>query len=222
MDKTPLSDIYFASIFSQYKSCLFVHLWMKQCRSRSKSLFWCNTIYWLVLHGSCLWCLLRNLCLTQSYAGFMLYFLLEAYNFRFYIWICYAFWINFSMWCEVQIEIHSFCIHPIVPVPFVENFFATKLPLNLKRWLSIYAWVYVWILSSVLLIHLSILGQEDPWRRKWQPTPVLLPRKLHGWRILVGYSPWGHKESDTTERLHSLTQSLDYYSFITSCEISMF
>ena len=37
------------------------------------------------------------------------------------------------------------------------------------------------------------LGQEDPWRRKWQPTPVLLPRKSHGQRSLVGYSPWGHK-----------------------------
>ena len=41
-----------------------------------------------------------------------------------------------------------------------------------------------------------------PWRRKWQRTPVFLPRKFHGWRSLVGYSPRGHKESDTTERLH--------------------
>ena len=32
-----------------------------------------------------------------------------------------------------------------------------------------------------------------PWRRKWQPTPVLLPRKFHGWRSLMGYSPWGHR-----------------------------
>ena len=32
-----------------------------------------------------------------------------------------------------------------------------------------------------------------PWRRKWQPTPVLLPGKFHGQRILVGYSQWGHK-----------------------------
>ena len=40
------------------------------------------------------------------------------------------------------------------------------------------------------------------WRRQWHPTPVLLPRKSHGWRSLVGCSPWGHKESDTTERLH--------------------
>ena len=36
------------------------------------------------------------------------------------------------------------------------------------------------------------------WRRKWQPTPVFLPEKFHGQRNLVGYSPWGHKESDTT------------------------
>ena len=34
-----------------------------------------------------------------------------------------------------------------------------------------------------------------------QPTPVLLPGKSHGWRNLVGYSPWDHKESDTTEQL---------------------
>ena len=35
------------------------------------------------------------------------------------------------------------------------------------------------------------------WRRQWQPTPVLLPRKSHGRRSLVGCSPWGHEESDT-------------------------
>ena len=36
------------------------------------------------------------------------------------------------------------------------------------------------------------------WRRKWQHTPVFLPREFCGQRSLVGYSPWGHKESDTT------------------------
>ena len=40
------------------------------------------------------------------------------------------------------------------------------------------------------------------WRRKWQPTPVLLLGKSHGWRSMVGYSPWDRKESDMTERLH--------------------
>ena len=40
-----------------------------------------------------------------------------------------------------------------------------------------------------------------PWSRKWQPTPVVLPGKFHGQRGLVGYRPWGHKESDMTEPL---------------------
>ena len=40
------------------------------------------------------------------------------------------------------------------------------------------------------------------WRRKRQPTPVLLPGKSYRQRSLVGYSPWGRKESDMTERLH--------------------
>ena len=40
------------------------------------------------------------------------------------------------------------------------------------------------------------------WRRQWHPTPVLLPGKSHGQRSLVGCSPWGREESDTTERLH--------------------
>ena len=39
-------------------------------------------------------------------------------------------------------------------------------------------------------------------RRQWHPTPALLPGKSHGWRSLVGCSPWGRKELDTTERLH--------------------
>ena len=38
--------------------------------------------------------------------------------------------------------------------------------------------------------------------RQWQPTPVLLPGKSHGWRSLVGCSPWGRTESYMTERLH--------------------
>ena len=40
------------------------------------------------------------------------------------------------------------------------------------------------------------------WRRKWQPNPVFLPGKVQGQRSLVGYSPWGNKELDTTEQLH--------------------
>ena len=42
------------------------------------------------------------------------------------------------------------------------------------------------------------------WRRKWQSTPVFLPGKSHGQRSLVGCSPWGRKESVTTEWLTHL------------------
>ena len=45
----------------------------------------------------------------------------------------------------------------------------------------------------------SIPGWEDPQRRVWQPTSVLLLGKSHGQRSLKSYSPWGHKEMGTTE-----------------------
>ena len=45
------------------------------------------------------------------------------------------------------------------------------------------------------------LGWEDPLEKEWQPTLVFLPREFHGQRSMVGCSPWGHKGSDTTERL---------------------
>ena len=38
-----------------------------------------------------------------------------------------------------------------------------------------------------------------PWRREWQPIPVILPGKSHGQRSLAGYSPRGHKELDTSD-----------------------
>ena len=41
--------------------------------------------------------------------------------------------------------------------------------------------------------------RKIPWRREWLPTPVFLPGEFHGQRSLVGYSPWGHKELDTTD-----------------------
>ena len=47
------------------------------------------------------------------------------------------------------------------------------------------------------------LGQEDPWRRKRQPTPVFLPGESPGQRSLVGYSPWAHKGLDITECTHT-------------------
>ena len=50
--------------------------------------------------------------------------------------------------------------------------------------------------------------RKMPWRKEWLPTPVSLPGESPGLRSLEGYSPWGLKESDTTERLtHTHTAS---------------
>ena len=71
---------------------------------------------------------------------------------------------------------------------------------------------YRWIIHQSICLECWRPGFDSwvgkiPWRRKWQPTPVPLPGESHGGRSLVGYSPWGSKESDTTEWLHSLTHS---------------
>ena len=57
--------------------------------------------------------------------------------------------------------------------------------------------------------HLLTHCREGFRRRRWHPTPVLLPGKSQGWRSLVGCSPWGCEESDMTERLH--------FHFLLSC-----
>ena len=49
-------------------------------------------------------------------------------------------------------------------------------------------------LPAVQEIRVQSLGGKIPWRRKWQPTPVFLPGESHGWKSLVGYSPWDRKE----------------------------
>ena len=54
-------------------------------------------------------------------------------------------------------------------------------------------------LSAMQETQAQSLGLEDPLEQL--PTPVLLPGEFHGLRSLVGYSPWGHKESDMTEQL---------------------
>ena len=46
-----------------------------------------------------------------------------------------------------------------------------------------------------------------PWKRKWQPTPLLLPGESHGQRRLSNYNPWGHKDLDTTVTKHAQTHT---------------
>jgi len=53
---------------------------------------------------------------------------------------------------------------------------------------------------------IPVLGRS-PGEEKWQPTPVFLPGESRGQRSLAGYSPWGCKELNTTERLNTYMQS---------------
>ena len=88
---------------------------------------------------------------------------------------------------------------------------------------------FLFSLKTSLLLEFAIYFQELCWSEhaaqwcfscfclaflmvRWQPTPVLLPGKSHGQRSMVGYSPWGGKESDTTEWLHFT--SLCYYRIL--------
>ena len=63
--------------------------------------------------------------------------------------------------------------------------------------------VHTFVLYNCVSVSALQIRSSIPffWRRRWHPTPVLLPGKSHGWRSLVGCSPWGREESDTTEWL---------------------
>ena len=58
-----------------------------------------------------------------------------------------------------------------------------------------------WIIATKAVTWIFWFPSAYQWRRRWHPIPVLLPGKSYGWRSLVGCSPWGRDESDTTERL---------------------
>ena len=79
-------------------------------------------------------------------------------------------------------------IKPVSSPVLACGFFTTESPGKLM--LFIVHSQFCWLLSIFLQ------------RRQWHPTTVLLPGKSHGRRSLVGCSPWGHEESDTTEQLH--------------------
>ena len=62
-------------------------------------------------------------------------------------------------------------------------------------------WLSVRKLPAMRETWVRALGWEDPWEREQLPIPVFWPGEFHGQRSLAFPSPWGHKESDMTERL---------------------
>ena len=117
------------------------------------------------------------------------------------------------------------CLLILFTLSVVEQKLLNLMNLKLNPFLPAYQCFLSWIMTLVLClkslchtqVHLGFLLYHPLrvlqfcilhahlihlWRRQWHPTPVLLPRKSHGRRSLVGCSPWGREESDTTERLH--------------------
>ena len=66
---------------------------------------------------------------------------------------------------------------------------------------SVGGFLFSTLFPSLVICRLFNDGHFISWRRAWQLTPVLFPGESHGQRRLKGYSPWGGKEWDTTERL---------------------
>ena len=93
----------------------------------------------------------------------------------------------------------SHSLHPFTPSSTLEKLYSRQIqPRGGLPW---------WLSNKESACNAGDAGSthelgRSPWRRKWQPTSVFWPGKSHGWRSLVGCSPWGHEESDTTEPLH--------------------
>ena len=80
-----------------------------------------------------------------------------------------------------------------LPGSSIHGIFQARIP----EWAAIYGVAQ----SRTRLSDFTFTFHFHHWRRKWHPTPVLLPGKSHGWRSLVDCSPWGFKELDMTEQL---------------------
>ena len=112
--------------------------------------------------------------------------------------LCQFLWVN-APWSPVFIWSTSKA-HKIVLITISNSFILFRERISHFFILlspDVYSSLYVpdLLLREDLLIYLLL------WRRKWQPTPVLLPGKSHGRRSLVGCSPWGRWGLDMTERL---------------------
>ena len=103
-------------------------------------------------------------------------------------------WLKLIMSAELLMPSHHliFCC-PLLLLPSIfprTRVFSNESALHIR-------WPNYWSFSFII-----------PWRRKWQSTPVSLPGKSHGHRSLVGCSPWGRKESGTTEQLTASASGL--------------
>ena len=90
---------------------------------------------------------------------------------------------------SVMVSNHLILCHPLLLLPSIFpiiSVFSNESAIHIR-------WPEYGVSVSASVLPVSIQGWFPfVWRRQWHPTPVLLPRKSHGWRSLVGCNPWGH------------------------------
>ena len=96
---------------------------------------------------------------------------------------------------RIKMKVYYNIVHVSEYIENYEYFFLIGASLVTQMVKNLPAMKETWVQS---------LGQEDP-LEKGMDTPVFLPREFHGQRNLAGYSPWSHKQSDTTKRLNTHT-----------------
>ena len=102
-----------------------------------------------------------------------------------------------------KLHSHQHCMGvPFPPCPLQHLLFLAYLKITIFATSSLSCLSYSLTFTLRWLTYLLGTYYRYLWRRQWHPTPVLLPRKSHGRRSLLGCSPWDHEESDVTERLH--------------------
>ena len=128
---------------------------------------------------------IRNICeISWKYAPKLSFFLPWT--------ICISIYRHLSVYLCVYTNIHI-SLSTLIASKFSVRF---RKDLGLPRWLRCKESA-----SKCRRPGFSPWVGKIPWRREWQPTPVFLPGEFHRQRNLVGYIPWGSKESDTTEQL---------------------
>ena len=161
-------------------------------------------------------------------------------------WICSqakCCWLTYHF-SQLSLSVtYSSKLSMIKPLPLSSAFSLTQVPLlhAIMSWYSFFlsqcgilhscliglAWVIglIWVFPLIIMMMLMVIyilrSNHVRRRRWWHPTPVLLPGKSQGWRSLVGCSPWGHEESDTTEWLHfhALEQEMSTHSSVLAWRI---
>ena len=112
-----------------------------------------------------------------------------------FVFLCSTY---FTQYDVNNLQVHPYCCKCHCFILFMAGQYYT--------YVCIYMGLFWWL--RFLRIHLQCRRsgfnpwiRKIPWRREWLPTPIFFPGELHRQRNLVGYSPWCHKESDTTEQL---------------------